>query len=280
MRIDRVLEDGIKALRESGATDSAVLDTEIILANTLKKESVYLLTHPEHIVMDGELEQFHRLIGLRKQGIPIAYLLGKKEFWSLTFKVNEHVLIPRPETELLVERALTRCTNEKNHVLDLGTGSGIIAIALAHELPYSSIVAVDQSIEALTVAKENQKGLGVDNVSIKQSDWFSNIGNRKFDVIVSNPPYIEPLDEHLTGEVRFEPQAALVAAENGFADLQCIIVNAADYLADNGWLLVEHGFQQGEAVRNFFQQSGFKSIVTHEDLAGNDRVTEGCFAGC
>ncbi len=193
-------------------SDSARLDTEILLGHILGRSRTWLYTWPEYELADSEQRQFDELLERRKNGEPVAHLTGEREFWSLPLKVNASTLIPRPETELLVETALALCPQEKLRALDLGTGTGAIALALASEKPGWRIVAAEKSSDALALAEENRRSLGLDNVQIVQSDWFTNIPPQKFDLIVSNPPYIDAADPHLRkGDVCFEPRSALVA---------------------------------------------------------------------
>lgn len=210
----------------------------------------------------------------------MAYILGEKEFWSLPLAVSTATLIPRPDTERLVEVALEWAykrldTQEKLHILDLGTGTGAIALALASELgTKAEIIGVDKQPDAVKLAEKNRQKLGFENVRFLQSDWFEALKNQRFDLIVSNPPYIDKDDENLTqGDVRFEPLTALVAEQNGLSDLQKIIQNAPLYLTQNGALMLEHGWQQAASVQDIFQQNQWNAITTFQDYGGNDRVT-------
>ena len=252
-------------------------DTQALLCFCLGKTTAYLLSHRDDVV-DLELELWFRdLINRRLSGVPVAYLTGCREFWSLPVMVNENVLIPRPDTEVLVEQVLARVSTESNpHILELGTGSGAISLALATEMPSGYIVGTDYSIKAIEVAKENQVRLKVRNISWVVSDWFCAIGNGEFDLICSNPPYIASDDPHLTsGDLRSEPASALVSGEQGLDDLKLIIRQSPTYLVSGGALLVEHGYQQGERVRQIFRSVGYLNVRTLQDLAGNDRVTVG-----
>lgn len=220
------------------------------------------------------------MVAQRLQGRPIAHLIGKREFSTLELSVTPDTLIPRPETELLVELALERIPpNQTCNILDLGTGTGAIALALASERPQAQIMAIDQSLSALQIAKLNAERYQLTNIQFIQSNWFTNLANTAhpvFDVIVSNPPYIAEGDQHLKqGDVRFEPLTALTAGHDGLNDLRVIVQQAPDYLTKQGWLLVEHGYDQGLAVRQLFAQAGFTAIATKQDLAGHDRVTLG-----
>lgn len=257
------------------ASASAVLDAEVLLAWLLGKERYYLRCWPEKPLETMLLEQYHRLIEKRQRGEPVAYLTGKREFWSRDFNVNETVLIPRPETELLVELALELIPeNTPLQLLDLGTGSGIIAITLAAERPAIEVVGVDLSSAALSVAQDNAARLGVANVHLLLSDWFAQIPTAAYDIIVGNPPYIAPGDPHLQqGDLRFEPQSALISAHQGLHDIARIAAEAEAYLKPGGHLLLEHGYDQQDAVQLIFKQRHYLQIRTHFDLSGQPRVT-------
>ncbi len=263
-------------------SDTPRLDIEVLLCHVLDKARSYLYAWPEHQLQAQQLAKFESLLNRRVGGEPIAYLTGEKEFWSLSLAVNATTLIPRPETELLVETAL-KVTNQtdadhKVRVLDLGTGTGAIALALASERPHWQILAVDNLPEAVALAESNRARLGFEHVRVSQSDWFSNIdGDRKFGLILSNPPYIAPNDPHLEkGDVRFEPHSALVAQEAGFADIEKIITRAVSFLAEDGWILIEHGSDQGEGVRSRLK-AHYSDVVTWCDMAGLERVSGGSY---
>ena len=271
MRIDQAVNNATLILSKS---DSAQLDAQILLAFVLEKETIYLMTWPEKELTDDQSERFNKLIASRSEGIPVAYLTGVREFWSLPFKVNKSTLIPRPDTETLVEQALQYCT-PRSHILDLGTGTGAVILSLAYELPNSHCVGIDFSDDAVSLAKENAANLKIANAKILQSDWFENVTGQ-FDVIVSNPPYIDKTDHHLDcGDVRFEPLSALVADNKGLSDIEIIIEHSKDYLTNNGYLLIEHGFEQATIVRNVFKKHGYSSVTTIQDYGDNDRVTLG-----
>lgn len=260
-------------------SDTAQLDAEILLANCLSVNKSYLYTWPEKSLTDQQLQQLDVWLALRLQGQPIAYIVGHREFWSLDFKVNDACLIPRPETELLVEQCLQALPETEQFVLELGTGSGAIAIALAYERPLWQILASDRSEKALTIAKQNAQNLAVTNVKFCSSDWFQQLENQQFAAIISNPPYIEKDDPHLLqGDVRFEPPDALVAEDNGLAALQTIIETAPKYLLQKGLLALEHGYQQAAQVQQLMTKYGFLSVSSHRDLAGHERVTTGRLA--
>jgi release factor glutamine methyltransferase len=263
-------------------SDSPRLDIEILLTHILQKNRTYLFTWPEQELTDEQAKQFNDFFTRRLTGEPVAHIIGQREFWSLPLMVNNSTLIPRPDTELLVEAALGLFAddevNKTRQLLDLGTGTGAIVLALAHEKKSWQCVGVDKELAAVELAEKNRAHLNLHNVKILQSDWFSALANNKalFDIIVSNPPYIDPDDDHLTeGDVRFEPLSALIADNKGLADLEFIIANAPQYLTANGWLLVEHGYDQGAAVRELFTAHNFDQVNTFRDFGGNERVTLG-----
>jgi len=260
-------------------SDSAKLDSQILLAHVLGKPTTYLYTWPEQVLQPDEIKRYFTLIESRVAGEPIAYLVGSKEFWSLDLKVSPATLIPRPDTEVLVETVIEHHKNSSLACLDLGTGTGAIALALSTERPNWKIDAIDYSDEAVLLAKQNAQLHHLTQVNIFQSDWFKNIDvNKKYEIIVSNPPYIDPLDCHLEeGDVRFEPRSALVAENKGLADIELIIKYAKNYLATNGTLYFEHGFDQAEAVKSIFFKYGYQNIKTIKDYNGNDRITFACY---
>ena len=261
----------------------------------IEQPSSFLITDENYQLTDSELAQFHAGVTKMQQGTPLAYLTGQQEFWSLNFKVNEHTLIPRPDTEILIEQVLTWINsqpksvdddNKPKRLLDLGTGSGCIAISLAHELKQScqnssteswQVVAVDLSLEALKVAKHNAMVNEVADIEFIQSSWYDALSTQDeplFDVIVSNPPYIDEEDEHLSRLVA-EPISALSAPNHGLADIEHIVQQAPQHLNVGGLLAIEHGFDQGLAVRQLFLDNRFESVHTVQDFGGNDRVTLG-----
>lgn len=251
------------------------LDAELLLCQVLGVSRSYLYTWPERQVGASRREEYEKLLARRCRGEPVAHLLGRREFWSLNLKVSPATLIPRPETELLVETTLDIVTSATARVLDLGTGTGAIALALAKERPAWSITAVDRIAEAVDLAKDNALNNQITNVTVLQSDWFAQLDSRQpFDAIVSNPPYIAPDDQHLQeGDVRYEPGSALVSDKSGMADIERIVRQAVDYLVTGGWLLLEHGYQQGNIVRELLSESGYTSVRTVNDLSGQERVT-------
>ncbi|WP_413190354.1 peptide chain release factor N(5)-glutamine methyltransferase [Psychrobacter sp. AT9] len=254
------------------------------LLHVIDKPAIALMTDEAYQLTDSELAQFNAGVVKMQQGIPLAYLTGQQEFWSLKFSVNEHTLIPRPDTEVLVEQVLnwinaqpTQLSNKR--LLDLGTGSGCIAISLAHELKHANwqVVAVDLSSEALKVAQQNAVSNNVANVEFIQSSWYQALSiydEPKFDIIVSNPPYIDETDEHLA-HLTAEPISALSSPNQGLADIEHIIQQAPQYLRTGGLLAIEHGHDQGATVRQLFLDSNFESVYTVKDYGGNDRVTLG-----
>ncbi len=258
-------------------SDSPTLDAELLLAHCIDKDRAYLHTWPENQPESEQRNCFQTLLEKRLKDIPVAYLLGKQAFWTLNLIVTEDVLIPRPETELLVETALELIEGtDQPRILDMGTGTGAIALALACERPDAFIIACDNSPKALSIARKNAEIHGLtDKVSMVLSDWFSEIDGKNFDLIVSNPPYIDPGDAHLSGSIRHEPQSALVSADNGMSDIQTIIKNSSAFLKPAGWLILEHGYQQGEAVCIELQKHGFRSSQTRLDYADNPRVSLG-----
>ncbi|MCF7514753.1 peptide chain release factor N(5)-glutamine methyltransferase [Pseudoalteromonas sp. L23] len=255
-------------------SESAKLDSEVLLLHVIDKNRTYLFTWPEAELSALEQQQFEECIARRVTGEPVAHITGQREFWSLPLKVNNSTLIPRPDTETLVEHVLTLNMPNDAQVLDLGTGTGAIALALASEYPAWQITAVDASADAVALAKSNQSQLGFRNVSILQSDWFSAVAEQQFDLIVSNPPYIDEADHHLSqGDVRFEPLSALVADDHGYADIFHIIRTAKQHLNSGGYLLLEHGFEQADKIQQFFAEMAYINILTIKDMAGCDRVT-------
>ena len=262
-------------------SESAALEIELLLSHVIKKDRIWLKTWPDFQLKDEQVLFFNQLFDRRLQGEPLAFILGFKGFWTLDYAVNSHTLIPRPETELLVEIALSLEFNDNSKVIDLGTGTGAIALALASERPSWQIDATDVVHQALELAEFNRNMFGLTNVNIFYSDWFDSVSRSdsasSYDLIVSNPPYIGQNDPHLQqGDVRFEPSSALVAGLDGLDALRIIIEHAPMHLSPNGWLLVEHGYDQGNSVRRLFDLTGFKQIKTHADLNLQDRVTAGC----
>ena len=266
-----------KAEQIINSSESARLDAEILFCEVMQFNRSRIYSHPEQIVPDDKSTLFQSLIEQRQQGRPIAHLTGKKEFWSLELAINKDTLIPRPETELLVETALQMIPDDTIfNILDLGTGSGAIAIALASERPDCNIVATDINTNALMMAKKNATTHQLENIQFYLSNWYQNIPSQEFDLIVSNPPYIRQDDEHLSqGDVRFEPELALVAGADGMQAINIILGNAKQYLASNAYLLIEHGYDQKQSVHEAFLKYDFRQPKTFQDLSGQDRITMG-----
>ena len=280
LSLSQAIKSGIQQLQFS---DSAKLDSEILLLKVLnntaaqRRTKTWLLTWPEKELTLEQLQQFNQYLELRSTGMPIAYITGEKEFWTLSLKVTSETLIPRPETELLVEKALEKVAIDSNkNILDLGTGSGAIALSIASEREFCHILATDSSQAALEVAQDNAKNLKINNISFLKSHWFNQINQdtNKFDMIISNPPYIAENDLLLEKNVlKYEPTQALISSDNGMADISEIIKNCLTYLTQKGWILFEHGYQQADEVQNLLKKQGFSKINTINDLNHQPRVT-------
>lgn len=261
---------------ELPGSDTAQLDAELLLAAVLGKPRSYLRTWPERELNAEQLQQFQTALARRQQGEPVAYILGQQGFWSLELEVAPHTLIPRPDTELLVETALELLPHAPIQALDLGTGTGAIALALATERPGWTVTGVDRVPEAVSLAERNRQRLKLNNARFSQSHWFSAVAEQRFTLIVSNPPYIRADDKHLgEGDVRFEPASALVAGEDGLDDIRLIIQHAPAHLQTGGWLLLEHGFDQAAAVRELLAAQGFTHTHSRRDLGGHERISLG-----
>ena len=274
--VESALKAAIVQLQE-GENTSPSIDAAVLLCHTLDKPRSYLLTWPEkHLTLEQE-QHFHELLQRRLTGEPVAYIVGEREFWSLSLKVAPSTLIPRPDTERLVEVALDKTYGQTGDILDLGTGTGAIALALASEMPNRRVTGIDLRPEAQQLATENATRLNITNTTFLNGSWFEPLSEgSRFALIVSNPPYIEKNDPHLSqGDVRFEPITALVAEEKGLADIKHIADNARYYLEADGWLAFEHGYDQGDAVREIMQTLGYLDVMTEKDYGGNDRVTLG-----
>ncbi len=276
MRLDEARRQLVAHFSQS---ESPSADADCLLCAVLGCSRTWLRTWPEHPLTPEQWQQLVLLAERRRQGEPVAHLIGEREFWSLPLKVSADTLIPRPDTEVLVEQALVHLPAGAHAVLDLGTGTGAIALALKQEHPELRLVAVDRIAAACELARENSLRLGLE-IEVREGSWFAPLLNERFDLILSNPPYIDGEDPHLAqGDVRFEPSSALVAAEAGFADLAHIIAQAPAYLLDSGWLLLEHGWLQGERVRERFLARGFTQVTTVRDYGGQERVTLGQWQG-
>ena len=273
-RVSKVITSSVAQLTES---DTARLDVELLLAEALGKNRTWLFTWPEHELDTKQLKEFNRLLSLRIQGRPIAHILGRREFWGLDLECNEHTLIPRPETELLVETALDLDLPSGARVLDLGTGTGAIALALASERPDWKITALDIVPEAIELAKRNAANLKVSSIHWCLSSWFEAVDKyQKFDLIVSNPPYVEENSPWLDiGDLRFEPRSALTAGVEGMLDLEFLVKGAVEYLAKGGFLLLEHSNTQAQSLEKLFISNGYNSVRRFQDLAKHDRVSIG-----
>lgn len=275
MRIDEALATGRAHLMN--LTETAALEAELLLCEVIGKPRSHLRAWPENQLEPEQTRRFMSLLDRRASGEPLAYITGRREFWSLTLEVAAGVLIPRPDTETLVERALELIPpSAQVAVADLGTGSGAIALAIASERPHCRIVATDRSEAALRVARSNAVRLGLEQVEFRLGDWCQALGEERFDLLISNPPYIAQSDPHLEmGDLRHEPREALVSGVEGLDDLRCIIDCAPHHLLPGGRILLEHGFSQGKAVRELLRATGFESVRTYCDLARRERVSEG-----
>ena len=266
-------------LRSAELPDSptARLDAELLLAAALGKPRSFLHTWPERIVSTEAAQAFDGYLQRRRTGEPVAYILGQQGFWNIDLEVATHTLIPRPETEMLVETALELLPGAIPHrLLDLGTGTGAIALSLAKDRPQWNVTAVDRVEEAVELAERNRQRLHLDNARVLRSHWFSAVEGRRFDLILSNPPYIASNDPHLVeGDVRFEPSSALISGTDGLDDLRLIVSQAPSHLEPGGWLMLEHGYDQGAAVRELLVEQGFEQIQTRRDLGEHERITFG-----
>ncbi|HEY8098777.1 MAG TPA: peptide chain release factor N(5)-glutamine methyltransferase [Methylobacter sp.] len=258
-------------------SDSALLDAEVLLCLALNQTRSHLRAWPDKPLQSEQLAAFRALLEQRQQGTPIAYITGIREFWSRDFQVSPDVLIPRPDTELLIELSLKLISeDEPARIIDLGTGSGIIAITLAAERPQALLSATDFSLAALRIARLNADKHQLSNIDFYQSDWFTHVPEAKFKLIISNPPYIAEDDSHLQqGDVRFEPQSALTAPEQGLADIRIITEAARNHLEPDGHLLIEHGYNQQQQVQALFKELHYDKVQTYKDLSGQPRVTYG-----
>ncbi len=265
--------------RLDSVSDSPDLDLQLLLEQVLSKPRSYLYTWPEKTLTESQQQYFEQLLARRQQGEPIAHILGQRDFWTLSLAVNNSTLIPRPDTERLVELALQKLPDGPFKVADLGTGTGAIALSLASERPTWSVLAVDRVEAAVVLAEHNRQQLSLNNVQVLQGDWCVPLLDEyryTLDMIVSNPPYIDPLDPHLEqGDVRFEPRSALVADKAGMSDIETIAKQSLDCLKPGAWLLFEHGYDQAVKVRQCLLQLGYLQVETFTDLGERDRVTAG-----
>lgn len=274
-----LLTDARQRLKEalSLPPDEARSEAQILLCAALNVTRAWLIAHAQQMLTDVQVSDFHKLLHRRLLGEPVAYILGRREFYGLDFAVAPGVLIPRPDTETLVEAVLARIPESAPlRILDLGTGSGAIAISIAVNRPRTQTIAADRSEAALKIARENASRLGATHLRFVTSDWFSALDGEIFDIIASNPPYIADADPHLgQGDLRFEPRNALAAGGDGLDDIRRIVRQAPAHLAPGGWLLLEHGYDQAQPVADLLKQAGFTEIGHAADLAGISRVTLG-----
>ena len=271
--IKQALNMGANELTDS---ETPELDSELILLHAINAHRNILFTDPDQLLSIDQQNSFVDLIARRKKGEPVAYIIGEQGFWDLTLEVSEHTLIPRGDTESLVDWVLEQNLSP-NSILDLGTGTGALALALAYEFPKARVLGLDLIEEAVELSKRNAEKNNIQNANFVQSNWFASLDQgAQFDLIVSNPPYIDEKDHHLDeGDVRFEPKSALVAEQNGIADLAIIADKARGYLMDQGWLIMEHGWQQADAVQEILNQFGYERVGSGKDLGGNLRFTFG-----
>ena len=264
------------AIQKLGSSSSERIDSEMLLCFILKCKRSKLYAYPEKLLSNTDKKKFEDLINRRSKGYPIAYLTKEKEFWTHMLRVNENILIPRPETELLVEKSLELIsTHSLNEILELGTGSGAIAIAIASEKPKISIKATDINDDIIKIASKNANLYKIKNINFVKSNWFRNIKKNNYDLIISNPPYISNSDIKLNNsDIKYEPPLALVSGNDGLDDLKEIIEKSGNYLRNNGWLIVEHAYNQGLKVRKLFSENNFTS-KTIQDYSKLERVTFG-----
>lgn len=255
------------------SSDSPEIDADVLLCHVLAKPRSFILAWPEYALSDAEFSTLRLLAERRQAGEPIAHLTGEREFWSLSLKVSPDTLIPRPDTEIIIEAALARLPHVPATLADLGTGTGAIALALKSERPTDTLYAVEFNANAVALARLNSERLGL-AIDVRHGSWFEPLAGLKFDMLLSNPPYIDGEDPHLQqGDVRFEPASALIAEDAGMADLRHLIHRAPEYLKADGWLLLEHGWQQAALVRDYFTEQGFKAVATLCDYGDNERIT-------
>jgi len=275
MQVSQLLLSATQQLGD--ISDSPRLDAEVLLAHSLEKTRTWLVTWPDKELSEGETSQFIQLLERRKAGEPIAHITQQREFWSLPLKVSPDTLIPRPDTELMVEQILAHYpANTAITLADLGTGSGAIALALASERSNWNIIATDRSTAALEIARNNAQQLNLDNIEFRQGSWFEPLAGQSFDIIASNPPYIPEQDPHLSqGDVRFEPVSALASGQDGLDDIRHICKHARQHLKHKGMLIIEHGFDQKPGIREIFTINAYENITQVHDLSSNPRLTFG-----
>ncbi|MBW5801561.1 peptide chain release factor N(5)-glutamine methyltransferase [Halomonas elongata] len=279
MRLDILLARAASRLVEAGSP-SARLDAEVLLCHVLGVDRAWLYTWGDREADGSDQARFEALIAARAAGQPVAYLTGEREFWGLSLLTGPSTLIPRPDTETLVAAALSRMPARAGRLLDLGTGSGAVALALASERPDWYALGIDLNPDAVALARRNAERLGIANVGFRVGDWFAALDESDFDVIVANPPYLADDDPHLElGDVRFEPRGALVAGDQGLADLHHLVDASRHRLVADGWLLLEHGAEQGAAVREALCAKGYQDVASERDLAGHERVSLGRWTG-
>jgi len=265
------------ARQQLQALEQGHFDAEVLLCFVLQKNRAHLIAWPEKPLSADQWQRFQQLIQRRAAGEPVAYLTGRREFWSLDLNVTPDTLIPRPDTEVLVEQALQRIPSDAPwRIADVGTGSGAIALAIASERPACQLYAIDISPGALQVARDNARRLGIKNVTFLQGKWLQPIADKSLEMVLSNPPYIQQDDPHLQqGDVRFEPRSALVAGTDGLDDIRVLCDTARQALKDGGWLLLEHSYHQGSAIVALLKQQGYSEIIDIVDYSGNDRLAIG-----
>lgn len=262
-------------------SDSAAVDARVLLCHVIAQSQSYLFTWPDKVLTEQQQAMFSQLVEQRQSGHPVAHLTGERDFWTLRLAVNPATLIPRPETECLVEAALELLTPTDKTVCDLGTGTGAVALAIASERKDIEVTGVDRIEDAVTLATQNARTNNVANSRFVVSNWFNALADSQFDMIVSNPPYVEADSEYLQqGDVRFEPLSALTAGADGLDDIKIIIAHAVTHLREGGWLLLEHGYTQASSIQSLFELHGFAEIHTRQDLAGLDRITAGKRVAC
>ncbi len=293
------IQDALQFAELEIQTQEASTDGRYLLSHIVNKDFTWLKTWPDKILTEIEEKKFKALINRRIKGEPIAYITGEKHFWSLRLETNDSTLIPRPETELLVEQALlflsdyqtklngqivaSRQTENKDSlnglsILDLGTGTGAIGLSIGKERPNDRVIASDYKKNAVALAQRNARANQINNIEILQSNWFSALGERLFDLIVSNPPYVQENDPHLLeGDLRYEPNSALISSGDGLDDIRKIVLESKKHLRENGGLMIEHGFQQGMSVNAIFEENGFSKIRPVNDLSGLERITMGVY---